>query len=89
MVARKKHNYSKDLQFLFFISSTILIILLSILNLEKSHKKVSNVLGAQTIDNNEEFWKGFLEKNPEYIDGWLELGEIEKVKKIDPNYFKN
>lgn len=89
MSKKKKVDYSKDLQFLFFISSTILIILLSILNLEKSHKKVPNVLGAQTFDNNEEFWKGFLKKNPEYIDGWLELGEIEKVKEIDPNYFKN
>ena len=45
------------------------------------------VLGVETqIDLEEKFWQEFLDKNPNYIPGWIEIGRNDKVKEIDPNY---
>jgi len=46
------------------------------------------VLGVH-IENtsNYDFWKGFLLKHPDYVPGWIELGRLDKVEEIDPNYF--
>jgi hypothetical protein len=89
-VAKKKRaNYSKDFIYLIYILCTIFILLLSIFNLQKLDQDKSKVLGVQTTnDTNKEFWKDFVEKHPDYIDGWLELGRADKVKQIDPNYFQ-
>ncbi len=37
-----------------------------------------------TIDT--EFWNKFLNDNPNYIPGWLEIGRVDKVNELDPNY---
>jgi hypothetical protein len=47
----------------------------------------TEVLGAKTEYNPEDFWKGFLAENKHYIPGWIEIGRIDKAAQIDPNYF--
>jgi hypothetical protein len=49
--------------------------------------KNKRVLGVFTTNNTGVFWYQFLQKNPSYIPGWIEIGRIDKVKKLDPNYF--
>jgi hypothetical protein len=41
---------------------------------------------APTVDDRA-FWEKFMQEHPEYIPGWIELGRIDKVIEIDPNYF--
>ncbi len=48
-------------------------------------KKI-DVLGAETQNQDEVFWNDFLTKNPNYIPGWIEIGRLDKVTEIDPNY---
>lgn len=60
--------------------------MLSVFNLKsKPIKNKIVVLGAET-DNS--FWEDIVKKHPTYRDGWLELGRIDKVKQIDPNYLQ-
>ncbi|HLD92548.1 MAG TPA: hypothetical protein VI795_04110 [Patescibacteria group bacterium] len=80
------HNFQKDLDFLLFATFSILILLLTIFNLQNLNtKKISKiqVLGAET---NNLFWEEFMSKHPTYIEGWVELGRIDKVEEIDPNF---
>lgn len=88
----KKNNYFKDLQYLLYITFAVLIILLSIFNLQNTLQKQIKVLGSTTISRTQVekerfFWEEFQRKNPTYIDGWIELERPDKVKEIDPNYF--
>jgi hypothetical protein len=72
--------------FLFFSISIITLLLLSALNI-KNFLTPKVVLGIEDINLiNEDYWREFLEKNPDYIPGWIELGRFDKVKQIDPNY---
>lgn len=76
---------ARELNNLFYITFTVLILLLSIFNLQNINKpKNIAVLGANT---NNLFWENFVQKHPTYINGWLELGKMDKVNEIDPNYF--
>jgi len=82
---------------LLFYVATITLLLLSALNINQfvfqteDYLTPKDVLGAETIngDQDEEtkFWSEFLTKNPNYIPGWIELGDFERIKQIDPNYF--
>lgn len=81
----KKRSFTKDLQHLLYINLAVLILILSFFNLISPKKKVVEVLGAET-DN--AFWQELVSKHPTYRDGWVELGRIDKIKEIDPNYFK-
>lgn len=75
----------KELNSLLYITFVVLILLLSIFNLQNINKEeIVTVLGAET-DNL--FWEDFMQKHPTYIDGWIELERIDKVRQIDPNYF--
>lgn len=91
MSKKKKADYSKDLQFLLFINCIIIVLMLSFFNLylinnkEKPKQITNTVLGAEK-DN--VYWEQLVKKHPTYIDAWVEMGQIEKVKEIDPNYFK-
>lgn len=91
MSKKKRQNYSKDLLFLFYINCIVIILLLSFFNLylinnKKQTKQITNtVLGAEK-DNS--YWEEMVKKHPTYIDAWLEMGQNDKVKEIDPNYFK-
>jgi hypothetical protein len=73
----------KELFNLLYITSAILVILLSMFNLQNIDKKQIKVLGAET-DNM--FWQEFVVKHPTYIDAWVELGRMDIVKQIDPNF---
>lgn len=73
----------KELFNLLYIISAILIILLSMFNLQNINKKQIKVLGIET-DNL--FWESFVQKNPTYRDGWIELERMDRVNEIDPNY---
>ncbi len=82
MVTTKK--IKKDLELLLYITFSILILLLTAFNLQKiKSKKTTIVLGAETDSS---FWEDFVIKHPTYIDGWVELGKMDKVNEIDPNY---
>ena len=73
----------KELSNLLYITLAILVILLSMFNLQNINKKQIKVLGIET---NNSFWEDFMQKHSTYIDGWIELGRIDKVNEIDPNH---
>ena len=87
--ALKKSNA----HFLFCLITT-LVLLLSFFNFNKYFEN-QKVLGIKIeVDQKSEeqlrereFWEDFLADNPNYIPGWIELGDFERVKQIDPNYF--
>lgn len=91
MSKSKKFKFQKDFEYLISSVIVVAVLLLSIFNLQNSNsstKPFEDVLGAE-ITNNEKFWQDFVGKHPDYIDGWLELGRVDKVREIDPNYFKS
>jgi hypothetical protein len=63
----------------------LIILILTSININ-SFFKPKEVLGIKTVNNNKEFWREFLSKNPDYIPGWIEVGELEKARTIDPSY---
>lgn len=79
-----KQQYS--IYFLFCVA-TVTLLLLSALNIE-NYLTPKKVLGIETETGNKQvkFWEDFLSKNPNYIPGWTELGRLDKVKQIDPNF---
>lgn len=79
----KKRKFDKDLQDLIYITISILIILLSIFNLKNTVKKEEQILGIKT-DNT--YWEKITIEHPTYRDAWIELGRLDKVKQIDPNW---
>ncbi len=71
---------------LLILVSTLFILLLTAVNIEifLTPKKV---LGIETQTNtNSLFWEDFLNKNPGYIPGWIEIGRNDIANEIDPNY---
>lgn len=71
---------------LLIIVAIFLVLLLVGVNIQ-NYLNPKKVLGVETQANPEEiFWKEFLTKNPNYIPGWIELGETKKIGEIDPNY---
>ncbi len=53
-----------------------------------NQKRVLGIATTKTHDQPDEtqFWTDLLDKNPNYIPGWIEIGRIDQVKEIDPNY---
>ena len=49
-----------------------------------------NVLGIKSSEetNYQKFWENFLSKNPTYMPGLIETGQIDKANKVDPNYLR-
>ncbi len=78
-------NFDKDLQTLLFINITVLILFFSFFNLIKSEKKAVQVLG---VESNNDYWIEITKSHPTYRDAWIELGRLDKVKEIDPNYIR-
>lgn len=72
-----------------FYSLIVLALLVSALNIG-TYLKPNKVLGAETqeVNSTDTFWQDFLSKNPNYIPGWIEIGRMDKVIQIDPNYFR-
>ena len=75
----------------FILTSIIFVLLLTSINI-KNYFMPKKVLGAETQANPEtssgqsDFWNKFLTENQNYIPGWIELGRMDKVKEIDPNW---
>lgn len=79
----KKRNFSRDLEQLLYINIAIIVLMLAAFNLSQKTKPTIQVLGA--TDNNQ-FWQDLVSKHPTYRDGWVELGRMDVVESIDPNY---
>jgi len=73
----------KELNYLLKINLIIIVLLLSFFNLTLLNKHETKVLG-ETIDNS--YWEELVAKNPTYRDGWIELGRMDMVRQIDPNF---
>ena len=80
---KRKKDYSKDLTTLLYINLAIIVLLLSLFNLKGKEKKEISVLGS-TVDNS--YWEEMVVKHPTYRDAWVELGRMDKVEEIDPNF---
>lgn len=72
----------------FYLTLAILIVLfLSAINIRSFLTPLkTEVLGAETQENDRVFWQDLVSKNPQYIPGWLELERNDKMLEIDPNY---
>ncbi|MGA3291668.1 MAG: hypothetical protein ABSC49_00805 [Candidatus Microgenomates bacterium] len=71
---------------LFIYVAALFVLLLASINIE-NYLAPKKVLGAETkVDSTEQFWNDFLTKNPNYIPGWKEIGQMDKARGIDPNY---
>jgi hypothetical protein len=71
---------------IFVLTSILFVLLLTSINI-KNYFMPKKVLGAETqIDPTQKFWEDFLTKNPNYLPGLKETGDINKVKQIDPNW---
>lgn len=92
-MSKKQKQVKKPYDQLFIYIAILLILILTIFNINK-HLSTKTVLGTSTTNelqntatlNERLFWEDFVEKNPSYIPGWIELGRMDKVREIDPNY---
>lgn len=85
--AQKVNRYAKEI---FIYVAFLFVLFLTAINISTflQPKINTKVLGIETTDNsNTDFWKSFLDQHPNYIPGWIEIGRMDKVKRIDPNYF--
>ncbi len=73
----------KDLEILLYINLAVIVLLLSLFNLKDKSKKEIIVLGATTSNT---YWEEMVVKHPTYRDAWVELGRMDKVEEIDPNF---
>ena len=85
----KPADLNSNLLFLLSCVAVITILLLTSFNFS-NYLAPKKVLGTET--NTEEilkekgFWEEFLAKNPDYLPGWLEIGRLDKVNEINPNF---
>lgn len=87
MSKTEKNKILKNLVFIYIC--VFFILLLSALNIHAystiTYEK--DVLGANTAQENDlSFWFTFLEENPEYIPGWIEIGDSTTALSLDPNF---
>lgn len=65
--------------YLASLLATITVLVLSTYNLETYLQK-DKVLGAEAnivqIESEQVFWENFLQENPGYFEGWIELAKI-------------
>jgi hypothetical protein len=83
MSARKVNQAAIEI---FILTSVLFVLLLTLVNIQ-NYSTPKKILGAETqIDPTQKLWSDFLSKNPNYVPGWVELGRMDKVREIDPNY---
>lgn len=86
MSAKRVNKIAKEIFIYVFL---LFILLLTSINISNHlTPKETKVLGSETENKEEVFWQGFLNKNPDYIPGWIEIGRTDRVQEIDPNYIK-
>ncbi len=76
-----KKTKSRDSTFLIILLAAVLIILLTLLNLQllsKYKAEEKDVLGATARSEQKTFWVNLLNNEPEYLPGWIELTKLEK-----------
>jgi hypothetical protein len=79
-----KSNSNKELVFLVSILFVLFSIYIVFINLQMfsinksfSNKSKDVVLGESIVESEEEYWSKYLESNPHYLPGYLELYKIE------------
>ncbi|HJX59348.1 hypothetical protein A2V61_03950 [Candidatus Woesebacteria bacterium RBG_19FT_COMBO_47_8] len=76
-LAKKHPGWKKQIVFLCSCCATLVLLTLSVFNLELS--KNNKVLGITVETTNKDvageisFWQDFVNRNPSYFDGWVEL----------------
>ena len=79
---------NKNTKLLLILFGAFILLTLSLVNI-KNITSTKEVLGIETQENiNREFWDNFLNENPDYIPGWLEIGRQDQAFAIDPNFRK-
>lgn len=100
-IASDRKENAKYLLVVSFILSILTLITFNVQNISVAKK----VLGASTrliqnLQTEKIFWEKFLDENPTYLEGWVELGVVEeelgnseasrnaflKAEEIDPNW---
>lgn len=98
----KKKGLKKNIFYFFSLCAAVFVLLISGLNIATyldGGKREAVVLGITTEDEEKLFWVNFLNDNPSYIVGWIELAKLEsklgsingakeaidKAEEIDPN----
>lgn len=68
----------------------ITLLLLSALNINNifKPKQVLGIRNEETGISTEKFWQEFSKEHPKYLPALVELGETNKVKRLDPNYLQ-
>ena len=91
---KKNLKIKSSIEQIAIYTAILAVLLLTMFNLQSflGVKKILGVSITTTSINsinspNREFWEDFVVKNPTYIPGWIELGRMDKVREIDPNYF--
>jgi cytochrome c-type biogenesis protein CcmH/NrfG len=83
-VVTKKLSLKSEVLYLCSCCAVVVVALLATANMN-SYIKTNNVLGAgskipdetpQMLINQKEYWNGFLNEHPTYVDGWIELTRI-------------
>jgi len=66
----------------------VILLLMSAINLNNyfKPKQVLGIRNEETEISTDIFWQDFSRKHPKYLPALIELGEISKVKKLDPNF---
>jgi hypothetical protein len=87
--AHKRFKLNRATKEFFIYIALLFVLLLTSINISifVSPKEVK-VLGVETQNKEEIFWQDFLSKNPDYVPGWIETGNVDKAKSINPNYIK-
>lgn len=97
-------HFKQNAKYLLVVSFVLSVLTLVTFNIQ-SISLGKRVLGASTrvvqnLQTEKNFWQNFLQENPSYLDGWIELGIIEeelgnndasiqafsKAKEINPNW---
>ena len=78
---------------LLIMFSVLILLLLAAFNF-RFYANQQKVLGVKTegeealLLEEQTFWEEFLSNNPDYLPGWLEIGRLDKVYEINPNFWE-
>jgi hypothetical protein len=66
----------------------LFLLLLTSFNIDNYLKPKDQITREEKVLGASEngFWEDFMKENPGYIPGWVELGRVDKIMEIDPNF---